>query len=755
MFSSISLPVDLWLGSGLVMATLFCAHFLCNSALRKRAETERRLNEVLAATGEGIWDWHIPSGRVIHNPQWHLLLHDHLEQLPGTVEAFAARLHPDDKEAVWKNLNRVLLGENKIYESEHRMIAVDGTIIWVRDRGQIVEYELTGKPVRMVGSFADITRHKLAELALRDNEQRLARVIDGSDQGFWEWNLQTNAFTVSSRFEEMLGFQAGEMDLSVENWGNCVHPDDYPLVRTSIRRHQAGEIPSHEVEMRCLTKSGEWCWILTRGRIVEWDAQGRPLLMSGTHTNISDKKTAAKEIDALAYYDPLTHLPNRRLMQDRLLQALIASIRHQRHGALIIIDLDNFKMLNESLGHDAGDCLLIAVAARLQASVRQGDTVARIGGDEFALILEDFDASETAALQVERVITKIQADLGRPYLLELSSREAGLHSHSYQCTSSMGVILFDHESPSPEALLKHADTALYQAKNAGRNTWRFFDPDMQAVIDARAKLENDLHQAIREDQFIVHYQAQVDAAGQLVGAEALIRWRHPERGMISPADFIPLAEETGLIIPLGEWVLHTACAQLAAWSRSPSTAHLTLAVNVSARQFSQPKFVERTLALIDSSGTPAERLKLELTESLLSDNTEHMIARMSSLRERGIRFSLDDFGTGYSSLSYLKRLPLNQLKIDQSFVRDVLIDNNDATIARTIVALGKSLGLNVIAEGVETAAQRDFLARHGCLIYQGYYFSRPVPLAEFEQLIQDAASQLKDWEYHDHPDYHI
>ena len=452
----------------------------------------------------------------------------------------------------------------------------------------------------------------------------------------------------------------------------------------------------------------------------------------GAFTDITARKTAEDEIKQLAFYDQLTQLPNRRLMLDRLAQALTSSARHGRHGALMLIDLDNFKTLNDTLGHAVGDQLLVEAALRLQSSIREGDTAARLGGDEFVVILEDLDQGQQAAVQAEGVATKILAKLGQQYRLDVTLDGEVPSKRSHHCTSSIGITLFRGHAVTVDELMKRADTAMYQAKAAGRNTLRFFDPETQAAVRARAALELDLRKAVVEGQFLLHYQAQVDSSGRVIGAEALVRWQHPERGLVSPAEFIPLAEDTGLIVPLGHQVLASACAQLAAWAARPDTAHLTLAVNVSARQFSLPNLVEQVLAVIDHTGAPPDRLKLELTESLLLENAEDVITKMIALKARGVGFSLDDFGTGYSSLSYLKRLPLDQLKIDQSFVRDILTDPNDAAIARTVVALGQSLGLAVIAEGVETEGQRDFLASSGCLAYQGYFFSRPLPVAGFE-----------------------
>ena len=477
--------------------------------------------------------------------------------------------------------------------------------------------------------------------------------------------------------------------------------------------------------------------------------------------DITDRKRAEAEIESLAFFDPLTRLPNRRLLRDRLRQALAASNRSHQQGAVLFIDLDHFKALNDNHGHEKGDQLLQQTAQRLSDCVRVGDTVARLGGDEFVVMLKDLSPDDAeAAAQVEAVGAKVLAALKQPYSLgsvehqgsgsvgiamfgghrahavdreDLISRPAGLGGGTGK--GAGGDKGFAKGESSADELFKRADLALYQAKSMGRNTFCFFDPSMQAAVAARHALEVDLRLGLQQEQMVLFYQAQVNVRGQLTGAEVLVRWQHPERGMVSPAQFIPLAEESGLIVPLGQWVLKTACKQLASWGKEAQTADLTLSVNVSARQFHQAEFVQEVQAVLQETGAPAERLKLELTESMLVDDVDDIIAKMMTLKSLGVGFSLDDFGTGYSSLSYLKRLPLDQLKIDQTFVRDALTDPNDAVIAKTIVALGQSLGLNVIAEGVETQAQRDFLADQGCYAYQGYFFGRPGPVAGLAALI--------------------
>lgn len=457
------------------------------------------------------------------------------------------------------------------------------------------------------------------------------------------------------------------------------------------------------------------------------DESGAVTHYIGTHFDITERKASEERIKALAFYDQLTALPNRTLLQDRLRQAKVASARSGQYGALLFIDLDNFKTLNDTLGHDRGDLLLRQVAYRLSQVVRQGDTVARLGGDEFVVLLLALGQQEAeAGNMAEMIAEKILATLHAPYNLQ----DATHHS-----SASIGVTLFRGVATNIDDLMKQADLAMYKAKENGRNQVRFFDPTLESAVRARAALEADLRRALAREELLLHYQPQFAGEGVLIGAEALVRWRHPERGMVSPADFIPLAEETGLILPLGQWVITTACRQLVAWNARPELAELSISVNVSARQFRQEDFVEQVRVAVRETGADPRHLKLELTESLLVDNVEETVAKMLALRGLGIGFALDDFGTGYSSLTYLKRLPLDQLKIDQSFVRDVLVDPSDATIARTVVALAGSLGLGVIAEGVETAEQLAFLRGIGCLAYQGYYFGRPLPAADFVAVV--------------------
>lgn len=479
-------------------------------------------------------------------------------------------------------------------------------------------------------------------------------------------------------------------------------------------------------ELMIFRKDGSWFWVeleivlvpTPSGELTHWVIVGR---------DITQRKAAEDEIHHLAFYDPLTELPNRALLLERLETVLTQGARRHSQGALMFIDVDNFKILNDTLGHHKGDLLLQKIATRLLSCVRKTDTVARLGGDEFVVMLENLGSDPQAATErAEIVAEKILGLLREPFDLD---------GHLHYATTSIGVTSLNGQHDNVSNLLMQADLAMYQAKTLGRNAVCFFDPDMQAAVSAKAAVSSDLRVGLQERQFLLHYQPMVDRDGRITGVEALLRWQHPEHGLMAPMEFIPVAEETGLILPLGLWALETVCELLASWAARPQTAGLSVAVNVSVRQFRHPDFVDTVMAAIKRTGVKPHRLKLELTESLLADRMEITIAKMGSLKALGVTLSLDDFGVGYSSLSALKRLPLSQLKIDKSFVADLLTDPNDAAISRAIITLAQSLSLEVVAEGVETQAQRDFLMDQGCHHFQGYLFSKPLPIDQLERYL--------------------
>ena len=960
---------------------------LAEEALR---ESEFRWKFAIEGAGDGVWDWNIQTDSAEYSKRWKEMLGYSDDDILPTNDEWKTRIHPDDREYVANTMQDYLEGKTEIYVVEYRLRCKDGNYKWILGRGMIVSHSKDGRPLRMIGTHTDITMRKQIEHELSESEFRWKFAIEGSGDGVWDVNVQTDEAKYSKRWKEMLGYSEEDVMGHRQEWINRIHPEDKTKVLAAGQAYLDGLTDTYVVEYRLQCKDGQYKWMLSRGMIVSRDENNRPLRMIGTQTDITERKTAqlalqqtrtaleeshdrfkdlyefapigyltisshglitqlnwrasamlgmdrkhiihkrfaefidesdkgrwsrmflamkelaageeysfdlkfylhnkmtfhanlncarmndedeqsmlrvtleditmikkseadlrvaatafesqdglmitdadsrilkvnkaftaitgysdeevvgkmpnildsgrhdtgffaamweslnktghwsgeiwnrrksgdvypenltitavkgdngvvtnyvatftdtsmikaaAEEIQQLAFYDSLTQLPNRRLLMDRLKHALATIGRSGRQGAVLFLDLDHFKVLNDSLGHDVGDLLLQQVAARLTACVREGDTVARLGGDEYVVVLEDLsEQSLEAAAQTETIANKILAALNQTYQL---------NEHEHHITPSIGIALFNNHHVTIEELLKQADIAMYQAKKAGRNTMRFFNPQMQISITARVALERELRKALENKQLQLYYQIQVDNSGHALGAEALIRWLHPERGLVSPSQFIQLAEETGLIMSIGHWVLDTACAQIKAWHKHVHTRDLTLSINVSAKQFRQPDFVAQVRAAIERHSIDPMQLKLELTESLLLENIEDTISSMTALGEIGVQFSLDDFGTGYSSLQYLKRLPLFQLKIDQSFVRDIVTDSHDRSIVRTIIAMAQSLYLNVIAEGVETEEQRELLLSNGCKRYQGYLFGRPVPIDQFNAALKQGVAGKK------------
>lgn len=564
-------------------------------------------------------------------------------------------------------------------------------------------------------ALRDITERKKIE-----SEVRIAATAFESQEAMMITDKDTKILRVNKAFIDSTGYSAEEV---IGKKANLLKSERHDQAFYAAMWASINATGTWQGEIWDKRKNGEafpkWLTITAVK-----DSAGRVTHYVSTHIDISKHKAAEEEIKRLAFYDPLTKLPNRRLLLDRLQKTILVKNRTLLHGALLFIDLDNFKVLNDTLGHDKGDQLLQQVAHRLALCVRESDTVARLGGDEFVVMLEGLSNDRDEAYEhTLRVGEKILVTLNQPYFFD---------THEHHSSPSIGVTLFKDENAQAEDLLKKADIAMYQAKEDGRNTLRFFDPAMQLSVASRAKMSVDLHKGLQQNQFALFYQPQVDKTGRITGVEALVRWRHPERGLVMPSEFIPLAEESGLIIGLGQWVLETACRQIIAWSDHPLLSQLTIAVNVSIRQFLQPDFTGNVINLLQAIGANPGKLKFELTESLLAQNINEVITKIAVLKAKGIVFSLDDFGTGYSSLYYLKLLQLDQLKIDQSFVKDILVDTNDAAIAKMIIALAESMGLEVIAEGVESEEQRRFLAEIGCYAYQGYLYGKPMPVEQLE-----------------------
>ncbi len=697
---------------------------------RKRQElslrsAQERLALAQRASRSGTWDWDMLSGELAWSNELFLLFGLSPATNGASFEVWRQVIHPEDLQKAETNIGNAIRDHQALF-NEYRVVLPDGTQRWIAAYGDTV-YDANNQPLRMIGLCLDVTDTKKREELLRQSEERSHARANLSADWYWEQDEHLRFISFSKQ-------GPGQHDMESRNALGYTRREIPGIVwdepgLTQLESLTEARMPIRDFEIGRGDSNGDKHYVRISAEPI-FDASGAFKGYRGVGSDITERKVSEEKIQHLVYADTLTSLPNRRLLMDHLEQAMIATARHGHQAALMFVDLDDFKTLNDTLGHDKGDLLLKQIAQRLLACVREGDTVARLSGDEFIVLLEDLsEDAQDAAAQAETVSGKILDALGRPYQLD------GLGHHS---SASIGVTLFggnvreDIDEP-----LKRAELAMYQAKRAGRGTLRFFEPEMRTAVNTRATLEADLRDAVTRGQFLLYYQPQSGGDRSLVGVEALVRWQHPERGMVAPVEFIPVAETSGLILHLGRWVLKAACQQLATWAARPGMADLTMSVNVSAREFRQPDFVDEVVTILEVTGANPNRLKLELTESVLVDNVEDIIFKMNALKAKGVCFSLDDFGTGYSSLSYLKRLPLDQLKIDQSFVSDILTDPNDAAIAKMVIVLAATLGLAVIAEGVETEAQRWFLASMGCDNYQGYLFSRPLPIQEFEEFARD------------------
>ncbi len=557
-----------------------------------------------------------------------------------------------------------------------------------------------------------------AEQAQRESEARWRYAIEGSGDGLWDWDMSSGKVFYSQRWKSMLGFADGDLRGHIDEWGELVHPEDKERVLQAVAAHLDGRTPEFVQEYRIRCKDGSWRWLLARGKAMPAAPGGGEMRMIGTNADITARKEAEAQIEYLAYYDPLTGLENRKLLHDRIRQATAASARSLQYGALVFIDLDGFKAVNDMWGHSVGDQMLMQAARRMKQSMRAGDTVARLGGDEFVILVQNLGPERDRAAQEVAVIA------GK--VLEAFHAPFSMDGHEFHGGASLGITLFRDEPLTADALLGQADSAMYRAKADGGNVYRYFDADLQASLLELSSFEAELRQSIHRRQLRLVFQPQVDSEGRIVGAEALLRWQHPTLGQVPPSRFIPVAEKDNFIVELGRWVMHEACATLAGLGSHPAAAGAGVSVNVSARQFLQQDFVAMVESALRDTGADPSRLKLELTESIFAQDIGSISAKMAQLRQRGISFSLDDFGTGYSCLAYLKQLPFDQIKIDQAFVRDLPGEPRDAAIVHTIIALCDSLQIAVLAEGVETEAQRAFLEKSGCRMFQGYLFGRPM-----------------------------
>lgn len=802
--------------------------------------SEERLQMAIAATSEALWDWDVATGKVYRSQRYYEMTGYTESEDTQDLEFIKRQVHPDDVDLVLQHIKSYKTTHCGDVDFEYRLLTRQGEIKWVHARGRVVSRDAIGYALRVVGTLADINEKKIIAAELLEREQRLERVMLGSDLGYWDWDLVTNTFKVSARWETMLGYEPGEMNVSPEHWSDHIHPDDMKAAHTSLDRNIKGQTASHEMELRLRSKSGEWRWILTRGAIVAWDDTGKPLIMSGTHTDItgqkilemtqreaatvfsssfegimvvdprgcitkinpaftsitgytekevygnstrilasgrhnasfyaemwkavteddfwrgeiwnkrkngeifpellsisavrdalgeiqhyvgiftdiSELKTHEAQLDRMAHYDPLTGAPNRRLLADRLSQAVNRANRTSKSLAVCFIDLDGFKEINDKFGHTVGDRLLIGVTENLKQVLRADDTLARLGGDEFAVLLSDISSAEESAMILDRVLAGI-------------SKAIQIDLKSISISASIGVSLYPDDNVDADTLLRHADHAMYLAKEAGKNRYHLFDPESDRKAQQRRQILERLEIALDQDEFVLYYQPKVDLiSGEIVGAEALIRWQHPNRGILAPGEFLPHIYGSKLEKPLGEWVIKAAIQQAYHWQLRGIA--IRVSANISAHHLLAPEFCDYLQAALRVHPYfQASNFELEVLETAAIADMEQAVAILNRCRQLGIHFSLDDFGTGYSSLTYLRKLPVDTLKIDQSFVRDMLTDVEDLDIVEGVIRLAGAFDRQVIAEGVETMAHGAKLLELGCRLAQGYGIARPMPSDQF------------------------
>ena len=679
-----------------------------------------RLELAFSGNRDGLWDWNLINNSVYFSPLWKEMLGYKDDEIENSLEGWSQRVHPDDLENASKDIQNHIEGKTPLYQNIHRMQHKDGRWIWILDRGKAL-YNAQGKATRMVGTHTDVTQEK--EEQLRHAHQ--AQIIEQTVDSIISTDLEGKIINWNNGSEHLLGFQANE--IIGKNIDIIYNKHDKDFLKSSISiLIDTGEF---SIDTSYITKEKKVVPVSLSLTLLR-DEKGEPISVVTYSKDITERKIAERSLlhqkdilDYQAHHDILTELPNRLLFYDRLTQAIEKAKRNRNNLAILFIDLDRFKQINDSLGHSYGDEVLKIVADRLQGVIRKEDTLARLGGDEFTILLEELQNAKNASV----LATKILRTLEEPIVV---------HGTSLYISSSIGISLFPKDDTNATNLLKYADVAMYKAKNEGRNNFQFYSSEMTDIALEYISLGAGMRQALRNEEFVVYYQAQTNAlTDKMIGMEALVRWMHPENGLVSPDKFIPFAEESGLIVKLDRWVMRTAMMQWAEWYKKGFNPGV-LALNLSMKQLQKEDFIDTLHKMLIETTCNPECLELEVTESQVMTNPEKAITILKQISSMGIQLAVDDFGTGYSSLSYLKRLPINKLKIDQSFIRDIPDDEDDVGIAKAVIALSKSLNLSVIAEGVETKEQKDFLVNNGCVNIQGYFYGKPMPKDEMELVLK-------------------
>lgn len=688
-------------------------------------DSEERLRFALEGAGDGLWDWNLVTNDAFFSKRWKEMLGYGENEIGSNIDEWKSRLHPQDREDVNRSLAEHLEGKSELYNSEHRAKCKDGSYKWVLVRGVIVSRDMDGHPLRIVGSQADISTQKQIERELQEQRNRFSLAVEGAQDGLWDWNVQTNELWLSARFETMLGYNVGDLPREIDSWFGLLHPEDKDKALKFVNDYLDSKGSKHyESTFRLRAKDGSWRWILGRGKAM-FDKNGKPLRFVGFNTDISNQKDYQKKLDHIAKHDALTKLPNRFLLSELLAHEMHSVKRTNQHLALLFIDLDGFKIINDTYGHEAGDFLLNAIAHRMQAVVRESDIVSRLGGDEFVIVASELKNTIEVTPLLQRLLT------------ELSSNVL-YKENDLRVSASIGVSFYPQTvDVGNEVLLRQADQAMYQAKLLGKNQYQFFNLESSKELKEQQQDIEKIRKAIHEEEFVLHYQPKVNMAkNKVIGFEALLRWNDPQNGLVYPESFLPLVEhDSSIMVDLGHWVFETALSQLETWHLAG--LDITLSINVSSHELQHENFVEYLQKLLTKHRhIKPNSIEIEILETLAFENFELTSEILSQCSSMGVSIAIDDFGTGYASLNYLKKLPKNTLKIDKSFVIDLLASSQNMSIVEATIGLANAFNSHVVAEGVESENLGKMLLQLGCEIAQGFVISEAMPAQEVDGWIQ-------------------